>query len=92
MATDRFALGAWGCTFTNYKRTPKVVLNGVLIPYSFGRKKGFVTVTLDASDTYTVAIDRLDRGFKVTRVSELEGVYCDGLVQAIDLALKAVPS
>lgn len=89
---DKWALGAWGCTFTSRAHTPSLTENGVVIPYSFGpRRTGWVTIKLDAgTDTYSVMVDRKDRKLVISRVRDAEGVYAEDLVRVIDSILKEV--
>lgn len=48
------------------------------------KKVTHVTVTLASDDTYTVSFVRVGRGYKVTELAKLEGVYVSELHRTIE--------
>lgn len=81
-ATDFMARARWGVA------TMLAGENELRLMLPRGRK---ILIALDASDTYTITIGTLKKIAYLptwTVERELDGVHCDGLVQAIDLMLR----
>lgn len=77
---DKSALMAWGAR--NFVALPetKSILGGVSFQVNGLTHKGWVTIKLDWSDTYTIVFTNKKR--EVVKTSE--GVYCDMLIDVID--------
>ena len=55
------------------------------VRFKGSRKVNFVTISLNADDTYTMTFSKYSPSkFMVTKVKELEGIYCDQLGEAFE--------
>jgi len=68
-------------------KTINVGNKGLLIRVSAHRHKGWVLITLNGNDLYTVYL--LNTLGKVK--TEIEDVYCDGLLDVIDESIEKIP-
>jgi len=77
---DKSALMAWGAkSFCSLSETESTI-GGLSFQVNGLTHKGWVTIKLDWSDTYTVVFTNKNREV----IKTIEGVYCDMLVDIID--------
>jgi len=77
---DRSALMAWGAKSFCTVSESKEYTGGISFQVNGLTHKGWVTITLDWSDTYTVIFSNKKR--QVVRT--VDGVFCDMLIEVID--------
>jgi hypothetical protein len=83
-AFDPYAFMAWGAEKMQVIPAQGAVLGGLAFKMNGAKLKGYVRVSLMACDTYT--LEFLDK--RGVAVKELEDIYCDQLMHAIDSVIE----